>query len=106
MKIPSNTHPSLQGVYAPSVVSGREVVFFEDRVGGLAAHIAGGLAATATSYEAAARAGLLNRTTVQEVSFRQKPVSPLLQDSANHGHSDPFHETNHGGPSGHPSSLG
>ena len=48
-------------------MSGREVVFFEDHVGSLAAHIAGGLAATATSYEAAAGAGLINRTTVQEV---------------------------------------
>ncbi len=56
-----------QDVYSPSVVSGADVVFYEDKIGGLTANLSAALAAAAASYVVAAQAGLLTRTTADEL---------------------------------------
>ena len=56
-----------QGVFSPSVISGREVIFYENHVGELASFVAGGLSNSAAAFGAAARDGALNHTTLREV---------------------------------------
>lgn len=59
-------------MFSPSAISGREVIFFENHIGELAAFVAGGLADSATAFGAAARDGALNHTTPREVRLSLK----------------------------------